>query len=46
LAQNSSINKTPYWVPIPIKKEIREIKDEIFVESATMAINSILKSEY
>ena len=46
MAQNSSINKTPYWVPIPIKKEIREIKDEIFVESATMAINSILKSEY
>ncbi|NOZ43677.1 MAG: hypothetical protein GXP45_00625 [bacterium] len=33
LAQNSKLDKTPFWIPIPLKKEVREITDKIFKES-------------
>jgi len=39
LAQNSKLDKTPFWIPIPLKKEVREITDKIFKESWELAVD-------
>jgi len=41
LAENSSLKKTPYWIPIPLKEEIRKIDNETFIGSAKIAIDLI-----
>lgn len=40
-AENSTLNKYPFWIPIPIKKEIREISNENFNISWENAIDII-----
>ncbi len=39
LWKNSTLDKNPFWIPIPIKKELRQIESQNFLECANKSID-------
>lgn len=42
LAKNSKLNDHPFWIPIPVKKELREIENKSFLEAWNIAQEEIM----